>query len=114
MAKSMKTASGRLIARGYKLCTDKYRQALGLMFGFQKTPLVFDLGREERVSLHMIFVFYPIDVVLLDRNKRVVEILENFMPFHYHRFKKKARYVIELEMGSLQGCIIRLKEKIIF
>ena len=44
----------------------------------------------------MFFVFYKIDVLYLDENKKVIEIKKNFKPFSSYTPKNKAKYVIEL------------------
>lgn len=49
----------------------------------------------------MFFVFYPIDVIFLDSEMKIVEIKENFKPFTIYKPKKKARYVIELPKGTI-------------
>ena len=50
----------------------------------------------------MFFVFYPIDVLFLDKNKKIVEIKENFKPFTLHNPKNKAQYIIELPKGTIK------------
>ncbi len=49
----------------------------------------------------MFFVFYPIAVLVVDKNWRVVEIKENFRPFTFWSSKEKGKYVVEL--GIKQG-----------
>ncbi len=44
----------------------------------------------------MFFVFYPIDVLLLNQNKEIVEIKHNFRPFTFWNSKEKGKYVVEL------------------
>ena len=44
----------------------------------------------------MFFVFYPIDVLILDENKKVVEIKRNFKPFTVWNSKEKGKYVVEI------------------
>ena len=44
----------------------------------------------------MFFVFYPIDVLLLNRKKEIVEIRRNFKPFTFWKSKEKGKYVLEL------------------
>ena len=39
----------------------------------------------------MFFVFFPIDVLFLDKNKKVVELKENFKPFSIYFPKNKAK-----------------------
>jgi hypothetical protein len=50
----------------------------------------------------MFFVFYPIEVSFLNKNKIVVEIKENFMPFSCYSPKNKAQYIIELPKGTIK------------
>jgi len=54
-----------------------------------------DFGKEKHTSLHMFFVFFPIDVYFLDKDKKVVEIKKNFKPFTIYSAKNKARYLVE-------------------
>ena len=44
----------------------------------------------------MFFVFYPIDVLLLNKHKEIVEIKKNFKPFTLWNSKEKGKYVVEL------------------
>lgn len=78
----------------YYLCKSAFSKAKGLMFSSKKT-LVFDLGKEKKVNLHMMFVFFPINVYFLDKEKKVVEVKENFLPFTFYNSKEKASFVIE-------------------
>lgn len=78
----------------YKTCKSLLSKALGLMFS-RKRNLLFVFGKERRIMLHNWFVFYPINLVFLDKNKRVVEIKRDFKPFCFYASKRKARYLIE-------------------
>jgi len=62
----------------------------------KKRNLVFVFEHEQRVSLHMFFVFFPIDVLFLDHKKKIVEIKTQFKPFTFYKSKEKAKYVVEL------------------
>jgi len=86
----------------YKLCRNALNKAIGLMFSkpLKDKSLVFVFNKEKRISLHMLFVFYPIDVLFLNKNKRIVEIKKNFRPFSFYISKNKAMYVIELPIGA--------------
>lgn len=107
---------------GEKL-VDRVRVAKGLWAQFQglmfERPsrfdyaLVFPLPFESRVgaSVHMLFVFFSLDLVFLDKAKRVVDKKENFKPFSLNYTPKKpARYFIELPAGLGQG--IRLGDEL--
>ena len=77
------------------LCTTMWSKLRGLMFS-PKRALVFVFDRDERVPLHMWFVFFPIDVLYLDRQRRVVEIKKGLRPFAFYAPRNKARYVVEI------------------
>jgi uncharacterized membrane protein (UPF0127 family) len=74
--------------------------------------LVFDFPNESRIgcSLHMLFVFFPIDVLFLDKNRIVVDkvTLEPFTPNYTP--KKAAKFVIEMPKGKAKS--IKVGQKI--
>jgi len=89
--KSTKTT----IAKDYKICSSLFSKARGLMFS-KKRNLIFDFDEERRISLHMLFVFFPIWAVYLNKNKKTVAIRKLF-PFIYCCYpKQKAEYILEL------------------
>ncbi|MBI4452518.1 DUF192 domain-containing protein [Candidatus Woesearchaeota archaeon] len=84
-----------------KICHDALSKFIGLMFSAkQKNTLIFKFNKEQIIALHMLFVFYPIDVVFLNKNKIVVDKKENFKPFTFYKSRKKAMYAIELPAGA--------------
>jgi uncharacterized protein len=92
-------------------CDTLPSKMLGLMFTAKRDrALVFRFDKERIVSLHMFFVFYTIDVVFLDSEKRIVETKRGFRPFGIYFPKKKARYVLELPEGYLEDNKIRIGE----
>jgi len=64
------------------------------------------------MSLHMWFVFFPIDVLFLNKNKKIIEIKKDFRPFRFYTTKKKARYAIELPKGHKYK--LKLGDRVIF
>lgn len=90
--KSTKTT----IATDYKICTSLFSKAKGLMFSAKKN-LVFTFNKEKRISLHMLFVFFPIWAVYLDKNKEANEI-KKLLPFISTCYpEQKAQYILELK-----------------
>ena len=85
-----------ILAKKVKLCRTLFSKAFGLMLSRPGKSLIFFFKEENIVPLHMFFVFYQIDVLFLDKNKRVVEIKQNFKPFTFYKPKNKAKWVIEL------------------
>lgn len=98
----------KVISKNFEICKDLPSKSIGLMFSRKHKTLIFRFNGEKVISLHMFFVFYPIDVLFLDKNKIVVDKKENFSPFTIYSSKKKAMYAIEL----LNGIIKRTKTKI--
>ena len=88
---------------------------IGLMFSIKKDrALIFKFEREKIICLHMLFVFYMIDVIFLDKNKVVVDKKENFRPFTFCKSRKKAMYAIELPNGTIKKTKMEMGEKIEF
>ncbi len=78
-----------------KLCRSVLSKTIGLMFS-KKKIIVLEFKKEKIIPLHMFFVFYPIDVLFLDKNKKIIEIKRNFKPFTLYTSKNKAKYVVEM------------------
>ncbi|MFH2020346.1 MAG: DUF192 domain-containing protein [archaeon] len=78
-------------------------KAVGLMFSkkIEDVGYIFIFSEPRKIDLHMFFVFFPIDVIFLDENKKVIELKENFQPFTIHYSKHNSKYVIELSAGTI-------------
>jgi len=95
----------------YEICKTHWKIFRGLMFS-KKKNLIFILDQERIVGLHMVFVFFTIDVLFLDKNKKIIEIKKNLKPFGFYISKKKAKYVVEMSKNRKKE--YKLKEKINF
>lgn len=62
----------------------------------------------------MVFVFFPIDILFLDKNKKVIEMKKNFRPFSFYTPEKKARYILELPEGTIKKTRTEIGDKIRF
>lgn len=105
----------RVINNNARICHDVVSKFIGLMFsreGYRALILKFD--NERIISLHMFFVFYPIDVLFLNKHKIVVDKKENFKPFTFNKSKKKAMYAVELPNGSIKKTETEISDKIMF
>lgn len=102
-------------SRKTKHCNNIFSKGLGLMFS-KKTniALVFDFKKEKIISLHMLFVFYSIDVIFLNKDRKVVEIKENFKPFTFYMPKNKAKYIVELPTGFVKKSETKVGDKLSF
>ena len=109
------TRKSAIIAKNSVCIDDNFSKFIGLMFSRrQDKALIFKFNKEKIISLHMIFVFYPIDVLFLNKNKIVVEMKENFKPFSFYNPKNKAKYIIELPERAIKKSNTKIKDKIEF
>ena len=111
----MLKAGKRIIISNVKLAKTHWERTKGLMFEEKKKfnyALIFEFPRESRIgtSLHMLFVFFPIDVLFMNKEKKVVDkvTLNPFIPNYTP--KKAAKYVIELPKGKAKK--IKVGEKV--
>ena len=76
--------------------TSKLREDQAMLFVF---------GHDEKWSIWMKEMNYPIDIVWLDKDKKVVHIVKNAPPesYPYESFapKEDARFVVELPAGTV-------------
>ena len=104
-----------LIANNSILCSNSLSKLVGLMFSKNKKKcLIFKFNQEKIIALHMIFVFYPIDVLFLDKDKIVIDKKENFKPFTFYKSRKKAKYAVELPPGIIKKSNTDIGDKIGF
>jgi len=89
-----------------------FTKALGVMFRKNiKKPYIFTFSKEAIISLHMWFVFTSIDVLFLNKNKKIVEIKQDFKPFSFYRPKNKAKYIIELPKKTIKKHNLKLNQQ---
>ncbi|MBW2994817.1 DUF192 domain-containing protein [Candidatus Woesearchaeota archaeon] len=92
-----------ILSNDAKICRSMISKLKVLMFTAKvKKPLIF-VNNNGKISIHMFFVFYPIDVAWLDENKKIVH-KQTLKPFSISK-AIKARYVIEMKAGSLNAKI---------
>ena len=95
------------IADKVEIAETFFHKTRGLMFRKDfNHALVFILNEESRInaSIHMFFVFFPIDLVYLDKDKKVVDIYENVKPFTCNITPKKlSSFIVELPAGAIKA-----------
>ncbi len=111
----MLKVNDKLLMKKVRFAKSSWQRLKGLMFE-DKTKfdyaLVFEFPRESRIesSLHMIFVFFPIDVIFLSKEKKVVD-KTSMQPFNTNYTPKKpAKYVIEMPFGKAKS--VKMGDKI--
>jgi uncharacterized membrane protein (UPF0127 family) len=96
--------TGQTMAQRLVCCDTFWRRGRGLMFRrslAEDEVYLFVEGRESvaQTAIHMFFVFFPIAVVWLDGDKRVVDkaVARPFRP--YYASRSPAQYYIEGHPG---------------
>jgi uncharacterized membrane protein (UPF0127 family) len=98
-----------VIATQERILTTTREQARGLMFTKKKEfCLIFHFQNTKKISFHMWFVWYPIDIIFLDNDRRIIEMKERFLPFHTYTPKQPIKSAIELPKGSIQKGAIKI------
>lgn len=93
------------------------KRAKGLMFRRElKRALIFPLGRETEIgaAIHSVFVFFPFDVLWLDKEKQVVA-MRTVAPFKlYESPGTKAAYLVELPAGTIGKSGVKIGARVNF
>jgi uncharacterized protein len=83
---------------------EKTRGLSGTASLAENEAMLFVYDRDDKWSIWMKDMRYPIDIVWLDKDKKVVHIVKNAPPesYPYESFasKEEARYVLELAAGT--------------
>ncbi len=104
-----------ILAVKSRLADSAIKRVVGLMFSKQtRSAMILKFGRETQVSLHTFFVFFPIDVLFVDGNDRVVEIAEGMRPFTSYAGRRKAKCVVELPAGAIRRSRTRVGDRLAF
>ena len=104
-----------VIATRSKIADSVLGRSIGLMFSLPTDAAkVLKFPSDSQVSLHMFFVFFPIDVILVDSRRKVVELIEGFAPFTTYSARKKATFVIEVPSGTVRKSRTKVGDEIAF
>jgi uncharacterized membrane protein (UPF0127 family) len=80
-----------------RICKSVFSKGTGLMWKKKcDYGIVFVFHKEQLNPITMFCVFFPIDILFLDKDMNVVEIKKGLKPFHDYFPKAKSMYVVEL------------------
>lgn len=68
----------------------------------------------SRFGIHTFFMKNPIDVLILDKDRRVVRIRENLMPNSVFIWNPKYNLILELPVGSIRHSKTKLGDVLDF
>ncbi|MGV8171776.1 MAG: DUF192 domain-containing protein [Candidatus Woesearchaeota archaeon] len=108
----------KVIARKIVYCDSIIRKGSGLMFksksAVSDTAWWFRFKKPRRISVTMMMVFFPIDILFLDENNTIIELKGNLRPFTNYACKKKVNSFVELEDGSIKKYSLKHGSKLRF
>ncbi|WP_321380396.1 DUF192 domain-containing protein [Trichococcus shcherbakoviae] len=101
MKKLINARTGEVILEDLQAADTFYARFRGLM-GRPSIPKNTGLMIKPCNSVHCFFMKFPIDVIFLDKENRVVHISENMRPGSVSPIVRKATYVIEANASAFQ------------
>jgi hypothetical protein len=104
--------NGKIISKASVL--SGFSKYWGLMFSKKLRrgkSVIFIFDKERKVGIHMLFVFFPLDIVFLNSKKRVVDVRRSLPFISFIIPRKKAKYVIEMNRGEN---VLRVGDKVEF
>jgi len=109
------TTRGTILAESIETCKTTLEKARGLMFrtSFSHgTILLFPFDPPQKPWIHMLFVFFPVDMLFLDKLNRVVYIHEAH-PFEmFIRPPVSISFLLELPAGNIEASQTVIGDKI--
>lgn len=102
MMKIVVKETGLVVASHAKEAKSITQRMLGLMFS-KSIPNGDALWIRPCNSIHTFFMNYPIDVLFIDKNLRVIKIYENLKPWRITPIHFRCASVLELSGGVLDG-----------
>ena len=93
---------------------DTYFSRLRGLLGEKKLPQGNALVITPCNSIHTFFMQFPIDALFLDKEHKVVKMLEKVVPFRVSGIYFKADIVIELPQGAVARSLTHLADTISF
>jgi uncharacterized membrane protein (UPF0127 family) len=95
----LETATGAVVADHVVVADGILSRFLGLMFRAE-LPAGHGLALRPCNSVHMFFMRFPLDVVFVDGDGRVVRILHSIRPWRASSLVRGAKAAIELPAGT--------------
>ncbi len=95
--------NGLVIAKNIEIARTMAKQVVGLMFRESIPPdysMIFILKKPSGVNVHMLFVFFPIDVIFLNNEKKVMGF-SRLKPWVGYKAMKDIKYVLEMKAGTI-------------
>jgi hypothetical protein len=102
-------SDGTIISADIEYADTFLKKLTGVMFRKSIAgALIFDMGYNSYDGIHMLFVRFPIDVVFLGPDRKVVDVRSNLRPWTGSAFPhSRFRYAIELPAGTIEKTALK-------
>ena len=91
---------------------DSYKSKVVGVIGWKNWGKYGGLLLKNTNSIHTFFVRFTIDVVFLDRDFKIVRIVENLRPFRFSPIVWSAKHTLELPNGVVRKKSLHIRNKI--
>jgi len=110
-------SNGDVISSDVEYAKSMFKQAKGLMFRrsvHDSYAMVFIFPSLKKISLHMLFVPFPLDVLFLNEEKKIVKTTTLRPWIGIGDSGEKIRYVIELPSGAISANDLKVGDHLMF
>ena len=104
-------ATGQCLAKQLELANTFLTRLRGLMFR-RRLPPAAALWIRPCNGVHTFWMFFAIDILFLDRELRIVKLVENLRPFRLTRPHLMARSVIELAAHTISNTGLKVGDQL--
>lgn len=97
--------TGKILAENVEVADSFWSRFRGLMFrrSFENgEALLFPFSNPRKFGVHTFFVFFPIDLVYLDREMEVLEIKKELSSWSTYKPDVEAYFLVELPGGKVR------------
>ena len=106
-------SKGTVLALRETKADNFFARAMGLMgrsnFSAQEAMVIVPCR-----SVHTFFMRFPIDIIFLDKDNRIIEIIESMKPFRLSRINYRAYSVVELAAGTIHATQTTAGDSLLF
>ena len=104
---------GRIVANPVSVADTFFSSLIGLM-GRRELPEGHGLWIPHCQSVHTFWMRFPIDVLFLNSDRRVVHLVEGMVPFRISRHFRQARSILELPVLTIQSSKTQIGDELQF
>jgi hypothetical protein len=105
-------ATGQFIAEEVALANTFFKRLRGLMFRRRRLAPAEALWLRPSNGIHTFWMLFAIDAIFLDRELRIVKLVENLRPFRVTRPHLAARSVLEMSAHTISRASLKIGDQL--